>query len=280
MNNEELVALIQGGQNVNDNLMELYGQNKGFIQNYLQRYKGYMESEDLWQEAFITLCEAVSSYEPKYGTFINWLSNTLKYHFYAVIGNTGASMPDNVRLELMQYKRFKEYYHAHYGDYPSDGVIMNCLNISLAQLKRIKKAEAGTSCISIYEPIGDELTIADTLKTDCDTNSIDEAIDTEIDSRILQDRLSELDDTQKAIIDMYFYEGLSTKQISDVLNTTESRTRDIKTRALKQLRNRLRELHLFEERAYSTAYRGTYQRYKYSLTSTPESIAIRLLEHI
>ena len=279
MNNEELVAHIQDGQNVNDYLMELYGQNKGFIHNYIQRYTGYMELEDLWQEAFIALCEAVSSYEPEYGTFINWLSNTLKYHINAVIGNTGASMPENVRLDLIQYKRFKEYYHAHYGDYPSDNVIMYCLKISPAQLKRIKKAEASTSCISIYEPIGDDLTIADTIRADYDTDSIDEAIDTEIDSQILRDRLSELEDTQKAIIDMYFYEGLSTRQISETLNTTESRTRDIKKRALRQLRKRLNELHIFEERAYTSVYRGTYQRYKYTQTSTPEAIALKMLEH-
>lgn len=279
MNNEEIVAHIQDGENVNDNLMELYGQNKGFIYKCIQRYTGYMELEDLWQEAFIALCEAVSSYEPKCGTFINWLSNTLKYHLYAVTDNTGASMPEHIRFELITYKRFVDYYRAHYGDYPSDSMIMSCLKINHAELNKLKKAEAGTSCISIYEPIGDELTIADTLRADYDTDSIDDAIDSEIDSQIIRDTLSELEDIQRAIIDMYFYEGLTTRQISEALNTSESHTRDIKKRALRQLRDRFKELHLFEERAYSKVYRGTYQRYKYTQTSTPEAIALKMLEH-
>ena len=279
MNNEELVTRAQGGQNVNECLMSLYEQNKGFIYNFIQRYAGYMELEDLWQEAFIALCDAVSSYKPDSGAFITWLGKILKYHINRVIGDNGASIPNNLRLELIQYRRFREYYYSTFGRYPSDAIVRRSLEITPAQLKRIKAAEASTSCVSIYEPIGDELTIADTLQDDS-ISPIDEMIDSEIDSQVLRDRIAELEQTQRDIIDMYFFKGLTNKQISEMLDTTESRARDIRIRALRKLKDRLTELHLFEERTYSGIYRGTYNRYKYTQTSVPESIALKMLEDI
>ena len=63
MSNEELVKLIQQGINTADNLQLLYDQNKGLIHSMANGLQAYVEIEDLMQEGFIGLYEAVKRYE-------------------------------------------------------------------------------------------------------------------------------------------------------------------------------------------------------------------------
>lgn len=70
IDNETLVKRIQQGENVNDNMMQLYNQNIGLLYRALKRYNGYdniIDKDDLMQEAYIYLYEAVSRYEANKG---------------------------------------------------------------------------------------------------------------------------------------------------------------------------------------------------------------------
>ena len=59
MTNEQLVALIRAGDNEAENMLVLWQQNKGFIYKIAMKYQGYAEIEDLLQEGYLGLCEAV-----------------------------------------------------------------------------------------------------------------------------------------------------------------------------------------------------------------------------
>ena len=61
--NEEIVALIQAGQDRTDNLLQLYNQNMGVIYKHCKPYSGHIEMADLLQESFIVLAEAVDKYD-------------------------------------------------------------------------------------------------------------------------------------------------------------------------------------------------------------------------
>ena len=65
IDNETLVKRIQQGENVNDNMMQLYDQNIGLLYRALKRYNGYdniIDKDDLMQEAYIYLYEACLLY--------------------------------------------------------------------------------------------------------------------------------------------------------------------------------------------------------------------------
>ena len=68
MDNETLVKLIQQGQDVKENMGRLYEHNKGLIYRIIKRY-AYIDcmtdTEDLMQQAYIFLVEAVEGYEPR-----------------------------------------------------------------------------------------------------------------------------------------------------------------------------------------------------------------------
>lgn len=64
MTNEELVALIQAGENVAENMELLYDQIKGLICSIAWRYRNAGEIEDLEQEGFLALYSAVDGFDP------------------------------------------------------------------------------------------------------------------------------------------------------------------------------------------------------------------------
>ncbi len=57
--NETLVNLIRLGTDRAENLLQLWKQNKAFIATLARKYSGGAEMEDLEQEGFIGLCEAI-----------------------------------------------------------------------------------------------------------------------------------------------------------------------------------------------------------------------------
>ena len=56
---EQLVALIRAGENEADNMLKLWNRNKGFVFKTAKKYSGYAEMDDLMQEGYLGLCEAV-----------------------------------------------------------------------------------------------------------------------------------------------------------------------------------------------------------------------------
>ena len=65
MSNEQLVASIRADENVAENMLQLWKQNKAFIGMLATKYMAYAEIENLKQEGYIGLCEAVSHYDLK-----------------------------------------------------------------------------------------------------------------------------------------------------------------------------------------------------------------------
>ena len=59
MTNEELVRLIQEGVDIQENMGILYKQNEGFIRTTCNPFSERAELDDLMQEAYFALVDAV-----------------------------------------------------------------------------------------------------------------------------------------------------------------------------------------------------------------------------
>ena len=73
MTNEQLVLRIKAGEAVADNMLALWQQCQRFIFTIAKRYSAYEDMEDLTQQGYIGLCNAVDGYDPDSETpFINY----------------------------------------------------------------------------------------------------------------------------------------------------------------------------------------------------------------
>ena len=87
--NEELVKLIQKGENVTDNMIALYDQNKGMIYKVAKKYAYAEDMADLLQEAYIGLLKAVRGYkEDQERKFITYMVVCIDRHLQRYIQKT------------------------------------------------------------------------------------------------------------------------------------------------------------------------------------------------
>ena len=67
MTNEELAIRIKAGIDTADNMLQLWQQTRRFIRRIASRYVGAAELEDLEQEGYLALYDAVDGYRPDLG---------------------------------------------------------------------------------------------------------------------------------------------------------------------------------------------------------------------
>ena len=96
--NEQLVALIRAGENEADNMLKLWNRNKGFVFKTAKKYSGYAEMDDLMQEGYLGLSEAVRYYDAEKGVpFINYAALWIRQAMQRYIDNSG----NVVRIPVM-----------------------------------------------------------------------------------------------------------------------------------------------------------------------------------
>lgn len=239
IDNETLVKKIQQGDNVNDNMMQLYNQNIGLLYRLLKRYNGYdniIDKDDLMQEAYIYLYEAVSQYEADKGVrFTTYLTNSIKWNIGRDMRNKRAiKLPEYLCHDINKYMSFLEEYTKEHDKKPTDKETIEKLGIPESRLKTIKNTVNTTNISSINELISDDMTIGDTIK---DHNNDIQEIENNIDKDILKTELWEiirsvLTQEEVKLLKLRFIDGLTLEKCGEQIGVSKQRV-DVKCRSIK-----------------------------------------------
>jgi len=284
MDNEKLVALIQAGVDVKKNLELLYLQNIGLIRTWAYPYAGTVEMEDLLQEAYFGLVKAAEEYNPELGfkftTFAYWkvLSSIVRYSQ----NNRYLKRIPAYMLELMsKYHKFKKLYLKETGEEPSDSDYMEYLEINNKQLKELKKQIAEINCIPIETPIMEGKTLAETLSDNFD-------LEMDIVERLTYKQLADglwkavnkLEKIQREIIVERYKHKKTLEKIAEEKNLSGARVEQIEKKALHLLAMQQEVKDMAEYYGYDCrlAYRYGFERFKDTMTSSTELIALKNIE--
>lgn len=85
---------------------------------------------------------------------------------------------------------------------------------------------------------GDKVSLVDTLE-DSRVKDPSKTYEIEEMKRILADAINRLPEREKIVISLYYYEGLTLREIGEVLGVTESRVCQMHTKAILRLKGRL-----------------------------------------
>lgn len=157
MTNEQLVIRIQAGDNIAENMLQLWQQNKGYIYKVAHAYRDYGEEDDLIQEGYFGLSEAVDHYSPEEGTlFITYAGYWIRRKIARYIRkNSTVRFPDSMYTRIREYNRAVSDYEKLHGRKPSDCEICRSLNISKKVLETTKKAALMAKIESLDVPVGE-----------------------------------------------------------------------------------------------------------------------------
>ena len=249
--NEEILELWSkykdnGDPTARDRLILTYAPLVKYVAGRMgTNFPSHVDESDLISYGLLGLIGAIERFD---------LSRNIKFETYAVTRIKGAILdelrsldwvPRSVRSMARQIERSSARLENRLHRAPTDEEMAEDLGISLEEFQEALTRISSSSIVALEElwtisSTGTEsVALIDTIE---DKQSKDPAavVDiNEIKERLAQ-AISNLPDREKIVIALYYYEGLTLREIGDVLGVTESRVSQLHTKAILRLKGRIK----------------------------------------
>lgn len=287
MTNEELVIRIKAGIDISENVLQLWEQTKAFIHTMALHYKGYAETEDLEQEGYLALYDAVDSFCQEQGCrFLTYAKYWIRQRMKRYIDNCCQTVriPVHEQEKIHKYRKMVNAFQIHLGRKPTEWEIIHNLNLDEQQCRDLESALRTAQIGSLDTALPgdmDDMSLGDMVA--CDTDLEGEAID-RIDQAMLQaviwPMVDRLPGRQPDVIRKRYQENMTLKEIGEIYGVSPNAIRQSECDGLRGLRRsrdsgRLRAF--LPEVLEAQAYRHNGAReFNRTWTSSTERIAMRM----
>lgn len=291
MTNEQLAVRIRAGENVGDNMAILYDQVKDFIHAMAYKYHGQGELEDLEQEGFLALYDAIDHYEADQGVkFLTYASHWIRQRMQKYIQNTGSPLRLSAGRQkaIRKYRKFCTEFQTEQGRKPTEAELCRSLWLTLEQLREIQYDACMTAVKSLDAPIkgaeGEEDTTLGELAAfaaDPCQEVLDRLEQEELCS-ILWQCVDGLPGKQPDVIRSRYKDNMTMKQCGQFCGISEAEVRKQQLKALRSLRSgenakKLRPFLPGDAWIYSGALIGNgVDHFNQTWTSSTERVALEL----
>lgn len=288
MTNEQLVIRIKTGIDVAENMLQLWNQCKNFIGMLASKYKSYEDEEDLKQQGYIGLCDAVDHYDPDGKvSFIHYASFWIRQSMVHYIKECGSvvRLPGTVKSGIGQYKKYITTFQLWFGKMPNDAEKCYHLQIDKEKLKRIENALVFDDMGSLDIPIGEEAegSLYELLPGgENPEEEVTERVQWEQLQETLWKMVEELPNDQPEILRLRYQNEKTLQEVGEQLGKTVGQVRSLEAKALRALREpeKADTLKMLRDgEIYSKATKGNgIGCFKRTWTSSTEYVALRLWE--
>jgi RNA polymerase sigma factor FliA len=203
-----------------------------------------VDNADLISYGIFGLIDAIEKFEPERG---------IKFETYAIARIKGAIIdelramdwvPRSVRSRARDIERAYITLESKLRRTPTDAEVAAEIGITQKELQDIFAKLAYSSVVSfeeIWAPAGerdDKTSLVASIRDDTAEDPVTLFESEEI-RDILASAIERLPERERTVIGLYYYEGLTLKEIGQVLGVTESRVSQLHTKAVLRLRARL-----------------------------------------
>lgn len=191
----------------------------------------HVDKDDLISNGFFGLLDAIERYDPERG---------IKFETYAVARIRGSILdairaqdwvPTTVRQKARQYEQTLSSLENQLGRSASDEEVAAALNLSIGDLHQLINQLNATTIIPLEE-------FAKTETPSIQLNPTQHIEEEEI-KDILAKSIDNLPEKERLVVSLYYYDGLTLKEISVILKLTEARISQLHTKAIFRLRGAL-----------------------------------------
>lgn len=243
MTNEQLVEEIKAGKNVQESMLQLWKQNKGIICKIIRKYLNNAEFEDLEQQSYLGLYEAVKRYDPqKEVLFLTYASYWIEQNMQRYISKCciAVRIPVIARDNAMRYERVAQEFQKQHGRWPSEAEAREILGVSEERFNTIKRCVLSLDALSLDCPVGredEEYTLGDTVATESDVES---DVLTKLDGMAMKETLwaavDELPDNLPILMRCIYQDNMSIDEVVQKLGISKSQAYRAEQKALYILR--------------------------------------------
>jgi RNA polymerase sigma factor for flagellar operon FliA len=147
-------------------------------------------------------------------------------------------VPRSVRRKARDISRAREHLMRELGRMPEDSEMAHHLGTDVQTLWRWQSEVEGSVHLSLTATAGDEggtvPTRAEFLSND--EEAADERLSREDETGLLREAILKLNDQERTVLSLYYFEELKSAEIAEVLGISESRISQIRSKALARLR--------------------------------------------
>ncbi|WP_253862890.1 FliA/WhiG family RNA polymerase sigma factor [Prauserella halophila] len=201
----------------------------------------HVDVADLIQSGIFGLVDAIEKFDPDRG---------LRFETYAMQRIRGAILDDLrsqdwvprvVRSRAREVERTLERLGARLGRTPTDAEVATELGISLNELHDLYGQLRLTSVVALETLVAagrDSESVVESLPDDDAVDPAAVLVDRD-NRKQLADAIAQLNERDRIVVSLYYFESLTLAEIGKVLGVTESRVSQLHTRAVLRLRAKL-----------------------------------------
>ncbi len=225
-----------------ENIILEYAPLVKVVAGRLSMYLGYnVEYEDLVSYGIFGLIDAIDKFD---------CLKDVKFETYASLRIRGAILdqirkmdwiPRTIRQKQKRIDAAIKEIETRYGRSAKDGEIAVSLGISEEEYLEWQSQMKITNVVSLNEFIeqGSEVPNEANRSKSSHFDSPEEVVEKDELKKMLAESLELLTEKERKVILLYYYEDLTLKEISNILEVSESRISQLHTRALQKMRGRL-----------------------------------------
>jgi RNA polymerase sigma factor for flagellar operon FliA len=203
-----------------------------------------VEFDDLVSFGVFGLMDAIEKYD---------LSRGIKFETYAIARIRGAILdglrsndwvPRSVRQKARELERVCAELENRLGRSATDQEISEAMNISMQDFYQLLSEVSCTTLSSldelwmVHSNDDDSVRVLDLVKNNDSEDPLHQVEIEEI-KTTLANAIDSLPERERMVIALYYYEGLTLKEIGEIMEISESRVSQIHTKAIFRLRGRL-----------------------------------------
>ena len=286
MTNEQIVSEIRNGYSATDYMQSLYENNLPLIKKFIKPYAAYEPMEDLVQESYFGLWEAVQHYgmsaNVRFMTYAEYWIRQSVQRYLEKCGST-VQIPSHTRQKIVRYKKTVQELEQELGRVPTDNEIADKMRISVELLPELKIWMQGAA--SLDTPLAEDssLTLADTLQADfnLEDETIDKMYAEHAKSQVWGIVERFISERENRIIREIFINNRTMAAVAREQGITIERVRQTKEKGLRRLRTGKAKRELLEKFDIAEAglFRGSLNNYReHDFVSIVEHIAIKRIE--
>lgn len=202
-----------------------------------------LEYDELLSIGCLGLIEAVEKFDPKF---------QVKFETYAISRIRGSIIDElrnrdilsrSVRKKLKELENVYLYLEKKLNRIPSEEEVAKHLKLTLPEFHKLLNKVSPITVLSLdekYQDSQDAIFIKDTLE-DIKSPNPEKIIEKKEVRKILKENISNLPENEKKILFLYYYEDLTLKEISAVLDISESRVCQLHSQIIIKLRAKIKE---------------------------------------
>jgi RNA polymerase sigma factor for flagellar operon FliA len=223
---------------------EIVLQYTSLVRKIVLRFKGsysnFGQLDDMVNQGIIALIDAVEKFDPDMGN---------KFETFASLKIKGAIIdfmrkqdwvPRNQRNLSKELDEVYNELYSERGYEPTKLEMAERMGVSLPHLDKILQQRHNSIILSYEEAINEKMMIASPLIiNESDKDSPESGLLYDELKGKLMEAIDQLNERERLVVSLYYYENLKLKEIAEVLSITESRVSQIHSAAIIKMKNRL-----------------------------------------